>query len=236
MKRPGMALMVLSFAMLFSVDGFAWLGYPVCAAGCMEAGAAICTASAAVVGPGAVACAAAAAATCLAGCVCFDEETTVETRSGIRTAVTVPMGEDVLTLVDGQAAWTKMRNKYRVHGGPMGFDFVTVHAPPHRLTVTQNHPVFANVSGHAAVREAGRLAIGDAVYFGADSSEAHGAVSAIANATRPSKIIFETEHGTILANGIWVKTALPEEILGNRGSAEPSDHVDMQKYVRVDVL
>jgi len=189
------------------VHGLTAVGYPACAAACFAYANQMCLAAVAT-GPAAPAtfsaCVATAAAACAAGCLCFDVNTTVDTRTGTRKMCELSLEEEVRTAHLDATIWTKVKAIHTVEGD---FDFVTLETSSWALKVTPEHPVFVHEGGQIVVREAGTIAVGD-VLVGDGCLEV---VDRVIQSNGSAKIIVETEHGTVLANGVLARGMMPEE-------------------------
>lgn len=211
-----LATLLLLAPALACVGGLSALGYPACAAACMSAALSYCSAAVAAgpAAPAAVsACIAAASAACLTSCACFDVSTTVHTRTGPREMLTLAMDDEVLTLLNGRPFWTKVNNVHKLDGD---FEFVTLWTNSQALTVTPQHPVFANGNGQSFfVRDAGSVSVGDALFLNDGGTEV---VTNVTKSHGSAKAMVETEQGTVIANGIFVRCMMPNEF--SNGSVE----------------
>merc|ERR1711964_191570 len=143
-------------------------------------------------------------------CICFEKHTTVETRSGTQKMAELTVGDEVRTLDNSRSIWTKVLNIYKIDGD---FEFVTLQTDSRSLTATREHPVYVRENGQDLRREAGFVALGDVLLQSSGGEEAAGVVVNITKSREARKILIDTEHGSVLANGILAGTAKGNEIL-----------------------
>jgi hypothetical protein len=127
------------------------------------------------------------------------------------------VGEDVQTLQDGRNIWTKVHNIHKIEGD---FEFVTLMTDSQVLKVTPQHPVFVKENGQNLVREAGIVAVGNALV------QSDGCTEVVVNITRSygsTKVIIETEHGSVLAGGIYARCMMSHELF--EGKAWMARHI-----------
>jgi len=146
---------------------------------------------------------------CLAGCICFDIETTVRTRKGLRHLSTIQRGEEVMTLDDaGKEIYTKVvANPFM----PGNFSFNNyVFADYHRhVTLTEEHPLCVGGSGKCKPKEGKDVVVGDRI--SAPTKSGFAEVAGISTRRGLGKYLLQTETCTVVANGIRVATLCNEE-------------------------
>jgi len=178
------------------------------AAGAGTAAAATGTAAAAVgfLGPIVVGGGAAIASACTAYCLCFHIQTTLLTRKGVLSIAEINVGDEVLTQ---NGTWTRVLNTFVVAHEKRPFDFVEIRTTNASLAVTKAHPVIVKHEGEIVAKEAGSVVVGDVMVQRGD-------VAATVIATSPlmsfTKSLIQTEVGSVLADGLLVKTPGPDFI------------------------
>jgi len=193
-----------------SAHGGAFLGWPACFAACMGSAGETLAPGAALAGgaPGAALAVTAATAACAIACLCFGENATVTTPNGQLTLDEVAVGEQVLTLAsDGKKKYTSVLNTFRMQKDAP-FDFVEIKTALAALSVTKTQPVIVKQHGANIVKEGGAVAAGD-IIVGAEDALAP--VTSVSTFVAPRKYMIQTEEGTVLANGILVKTMAADD-------------------------
>lgn len=142
---------------------------------------------------------------CIGLCGCFDVETTVQTKNGLRLLSTIVPGQEVMTFDDdGKQVYTKVvANPFL----PGNFSFNTfVFADYHRhVTLTDKHPLCVAGSGKCKPKEGIDIVVGD--HISAPTRSGFAEVAGIYNRRGLGKYILQTDACTVVANGIRVATA-----------------------------
>jgi len=184
------------------------MGYPACAAACLEKASELCLA-AGVSPHGLLACATVSATLCLAACACFDQGTPLHTPAGLRPISELAPGDFVTTLMDGRAVDHRVTAVFAVHGD---FEFSMLEATTGWLNVTTQHPVYVQRDSQVVRQAAGSLRIGDVLMGVTRRVEVPSIVKNIQKVGKDVKWVVETELGSVLAGGILVGTPTRGEV------------------------
>lgn len=222
-KRLQLLALILSELPLASA--FSLAAYPVCLASCSSAcgltpvGAGLT----ALTGPlGAGACVAA----CVAGCACYDADTTVEVLNGTKVKMgTLGRNDRVKTLSpEGDTLFTLVHGVTMIDGE---FAFANITTAHGSLLVTESHPVFVSYSDgevHRQRQRAGDIAVGDMLLTEYRGRELATPATHVGSVMHSGKIMLFTDACSVLADGVLAGTGCSTDL---ETRADGLDHKTM---------